>query len=529
MSSIIRVDGYNLTDDSDFLDRQNHMTPYLKDRIKDLYFDIHKGNKSVIPVILKLIQKFPKNPQLKNCLSIAYNNIGEIEKSEEVNRWVLKEHPDYVFGILNIAAAYFHHNELDKIPQLLGEKIELKELYPNRDIFHVGEFTSFTKFAIQYFFETGNLDVAESRLHLLDDLFPGHQDTISAKDWFHLRLLEKGIRGLNPGKAKNVIVKQSTFSEIQTRENPVFIHHEIYSLYEFDLSIPRVFIENILALPRQTVLADLVLVLSDSISRYRYFEEIFEKEGIGEDRLTFPLHAILLLGELKAKESLGLILKFLSFENDFLVFWLGDHKTETIYEPIYYLGESQLDQLKAFVFRPNVDTYVKTSVLTAVQQVYFYQPHRKNEIIHWYDEVIDYFIENAGNQNLNSSELLAFIVSDIVEIREKRLLPDIERLFRMSYVCEGICGPIQKVRTEFEKEGNNQESKQDLLDIFNRYLGFIGTFLPKKKKQGNGFSKNSMNFPLDHNAEIYMKIGQDDHCPCGSGKKFKDCCINRLN
>jgi hypothetical protein len=529
MSSIIRVDGYNLTDDSGFLDRQNHMTPYLKDRIKDLYFDIHKGNKSVIPLILKLIQKFPKNPQLKNCLSIAYNNLGEIEKSEEVNQRVLKEHPDYLFGILNIAAAYFHRDELDKISKLLGESMELKDLYPNRDIFHVGEFTSFTKFAIQYFFETGNLEAAESRLNLLDELFPDHQDTKSAKDWFHLRLLEKGIRGLNPEKSKNIIVKQSSFSEVQTRENPVFIHHEIYCLYEFDLSIPRVFIENILDLPRQTVIADLEMVLYDSISRYRYFEEIFEKEGIGEDRLTFPLHAILLLGELKSKESLALILKFLSFENDFLVFWLGDHKTETIYEPIYYLGESQLDQLKAFMFRPNVDTYVKTSVLTAVQQVYFYQPHRKNEIIHWYDDVIDYFIENADNQNLNSSEMLAFIVSDITEIREKRLLPDIERLFRMTYVCEGICGPIQKVRTEFEKEGNNQESKQDLLDIFNRYLGFIGTFLPKKKKLGKDFSKDPINFPLEPNVDIYMKIGKDDPCPCGGGKKFKDCCMNRLN
>jgi len=59
------------------------------------------------------------------------------------------------------------------------------------------------------------------------------------------------------------------------------------------------------------------------------------------------------------------------------------------------------------MFKPNIDTYVKTSVLTAVQQVYFYQPHRKNEVIHWYDQVIDYFIENADNQNLNSSELLA--------------------------------------------------------------------------------------------------------------------------
>jgi hypothetical protein len=181
------------------------------------------------------------------------------------------------------------------------------------------------------------------------------------------------------------------------------------------------------------------------------------------------------------------------------------------------------------MFKPNVDTYVKTSVLTAVQQVYFYQPHRKNEVINWYDQVIDYFIENADNMDLNSSELLAFIVSDITEIREKRLLPDIERLFRMTFVSEGICGTIQKVRTEIEKGGNNQESKQDLLDIFNRYLGFIGTFLPKRKKQGKDFYKKSVEIPLDHNLEIHSKIGADDTCLCGSGKKFKDCCMHRLN
>ena len=284
MSSIIKVDGYNLTDDSVFMDRQNHMTPYLKDRIQDLYFDIHKGNKSVIPFILKLIQKFPKNPQLKNCLSIAYNNVGETEKCEEVNRWVLKEHPDYLFGRLNVAAAYFHREEFDKIPEILGQNIELKELYPTRDVFHVSEFTSFTKFAVQYFFETENLEAANSRLNILIELFPDHQDTQRVRDWYHLRSLEKGIKGFNAGKAKLIIPQQKSFSEEQTRENPIFIHHEIYCLYEFDLSIPRVFIENILALPTPTVIADLEMVINDSISRFRYFVELFEKEGIVEYR-----------------------------------------------------------------------------------------------------------------------------------------------------------------------------------------------------------------------------------------------------
>ena len=530
MSSIIKIPGYNLTYDPGFMDRQNHMTPHLKDLIEELYLDIQNGDESVIPLILKLTEKFPKNPQLKNFLSVAYDNAGNIEKREEVNQWILQEHPDYLFGVLNKATSCLLRKEFDQIPEILGENIELKDLYPNREVFHVAEFTSFTKFSIQYFFEIGYLGAAESRLNLLNKLFPDHPDTKSIQEWYQLKLSQVGTTRQKEEQGKTKFDRNNPFSEPQTRENPVFIHPEIYHLYEFDLNIPHVFIENILALPRPSVIADLELVLNDSISRFRYFEELNQKDGIGEESLTFPLHAILLLGELKAKGSLTTVLKFLSFENEFLIFWLGDHKTETIYEPLYYLGESQLDKFKLFMFQPNVDTYVKTSVLTAVQQVYIHQPHRKNEVINWFDQVIDFYIENANNEDLSDNELLAFIVSDIVNIREIRLLPAIERLYRSTCVNEEICGTIKEVKIAIGKSENIYESKRDLFNILNRYMGFTGTFLPeRKKKKTENILKNSPVIPFDYKSEMYTKVGENDHCPCGSGLKFKNCCMNRLN
>jgi hypothetical protein len=525
----IRVVGYTLTNDSDFMDEQNHMTPYLRGKIKELFPGIQKGKKSVVSKILKLIEKYPKNPHLKNYLSLAYINLGEFEKSEEINKGILKEHPDYLFGILNKAAGYLQRKEFDKIPKLLGENMELKELYPDREVFYVGEFTGFNKIAIQYFLETGNIEEAESRLNMLNEKFSNHPDTESVQDWFNNRLLEKGEMPVRTGKAREPNISLKEFPEPQTTENPVFVHHEIYSLYEFDLNIPQVFIENILALPRKSVIADLELALKDGISRYLYFEELFEKEKIGDERLTFPLHAILLLGELKAKQSLDKILKFLSYESDFLMFWLGDHKTETIYEALYYLGESQLLKLKEFMFKPNVDIYVKTAVSTAVQQIYLYQPRRKIEVIDWFENVIDFYIGNVGDKNVTDNELLGFIVSDIIGIREKRLLPCIERLYKLAAVNEEVGGSIQVVRAEINNGTNALDCQRDLLDIYNRYMSFAGTFLPKTKKQFDYVLRNSPVVPFDHRAEIYTKVDKKDLCPCGSGKQFGDCCMNRLN
>lgn len=529
MSGIIRIVGYNLTDDPDFMDRQNHMTPYLKDMIQELYADVHNGKRSVIPHILKLIDQFPKNPQLKNFLSVAYNNMGEIEKSEEVNRWILKEHPEYLFGILNKAASYFYRREFYKIPRLLGEKMELKDLYPKRDIFHVGEFTSFTKFAVQYFVEIGNIQAAQQRMNLLTDLFPEHPDSINTRTWFQARLLEKGPQKQDGRHGNKNVVQTNPFSEKQTVENPVFVHHEIYSLYEFDLSIPHVFFENILVLPRETVIADLEHVILDGIYRYHYFEQLQKSGTIGEDRLTFPLHAIFLLSELRASESLNIILKFLSLDAEFLVFWLGDHKTETLYEPLYYLGENQLDLLKLFMYKPNVDTYIKTSVLTAVQQVYFYQPHRKNEVISWYRDILDFYISKISDSTINDSELLAFIIADIVNLHDKRLLAGIEQLFQITYISEEICGSIQEIRSIFERGGYAYESKRDLLNILNRYLGFSGTFLPEIKREHEIKRKKFPKLPINFEQNQYTKVGPNDLCPCGSGSKFKDCCKIRLN
>ena len=34
-----------------------------------------------------------------------------------------------------------------------------------------------------------------------------------------------------------------------------------------------------------------------------------------------------------------------------------------------------------------------------------------------------------------------------------------------------------------------------------------------------------MKLPMTHKQEITKKVGRNDPCPCGSGKKFKKCCL----
>ena len=77
----------------------------------------------------------------------------------------------------------------------------------------------------------------------------------------------------------------------------------------------------ILSLPYNSLVSDLRLILKDTIFRYEYFEKLAEKsEKWQENRMSFPIHAVYLLGELKAEESLNDILETFRQGEEFIEF-----------------------------------------------------------------------------------------------------------------------------------------------------------------------------------------------------------------
>ena len=138
--------GYEITDDEHFMRTIYPVPDELEEQMEDLYHVAIKGKESSVKKLMRLIEKFPKVPALKNYLSVVYSNMGKTEKSYEVNHWIVAEHPEYLFGKLNLAAEYYWKEEYDKIPEVLGENMVLKALYPHRNKYHIAEVTGFSKY-----------------------------------------------------------------------------------------------------------------------------------------------------------------------------------------------------------------------------------------------------------------------------------------------------------------------------------------------------------------------------------------------
>ncbi len=553
MSDRFKFYNYTLTTDPHLLEKGNQVPPELEWKIEKFFSKARKGGKSNINYIKKAIERFPNSPHLKNYLAVAYMNTEMEEESYKVNDRLIEEHPQYLFGILNKANEYLNKGEHEKMPGLMGENMELKDLYPEREMFHVTEMISFLETAIHYFIADNNFEATKSRVELLKELDPQNPLVLSFEST--LSILGIGDEGMPFGKDKYFPKPEfRTYDKsVQTEQAPTFQNEIINKLYEAGFDIDQGIFEEILVLPRESAIQDLKKVLHDSVSRYDYFGKQVDKGNVGEAKLSFPIHATFLLGEMKASEAVEDVLECLRQGEDFLNFWYHDVLFEVYWQPLYKILPENQDTLKKFMFEPGIYTTAKSVISQTYLQYYLHNPEKREEIVAWYKEVLNTYL-TTGNKNLVDGELIAFMVCEVLDAKFDELLPLIEQLYDADYVEEYIAGTKEEVLNDFGKVPP-VSPKQPLLSIFEQYDEILNDWhfdeedeedeellfedwdadnwdesdedLDDMLLQNLVEAKDNQN-DIDHSDQAPIrrvpKIGRNEPCPCGSGKKYKKCC-----
>ncbi len=92
----------------------------------------------------------------------------------------------------------------------------------------------------------------------------------------------------------------------------------------------------------------------------------------------------------------------------------------------------------------------------------------------------------------------------------------------VNFICQGGCPKNRIIKTEDGEEGLNYlcTGYKQFFKYIDPYMNIIASKIKKRK---------SPNFIKKELIKIYHKIwdvGRNDLCPCGSGEKYKKCCIN---
>ncbi len=503
---------YHITTDNEILDSKFNITNSARLDLERMGSKLMEG-KNCIRELQAFIRKYPDIPAFKNYLSNAYNNKGEVVKARKVNHEIVRLHPEYLYGKVNLANEFITELQFERVPGVLGQLFELQDLYPERKTFHIGEVLSYNSTAILYFIRIGNLEAAKSRLHALEKV-ANKFDRNEEIELLREELDKSGRTGSSPLTERNAKRKRQRKTDKWRIEPPVFENPEVLLLYEVDMLITEDEISSILELPRESLIRDLCLVLQDSIERKEYFETAID---YSMENQSFPLHALFFLSELKATESLPTIFELARQKEPYFDFWFGDYLTEGFWEILYHICGGNLSSLMALMKEHGLYKFVRTEITVCVSQIALFHPERRIEVIDWFRGLSEFYLTNIEGDFIDKEEI-GLMICSLIDLGAPELNGTIRELYDADLVFIGIPGDLKTVLNA-NSQDRKSDSKRKIHSIFSRYEYILGSWLYYNEEDEDDFSLPILNLPV----RSEPKIGRNDPCPCGSGKKFKKC------
>lgn len=266
----IQHGAYQITTDLYHPDAPYPVPLQLLSTLTKAYRKAAQNSKSAQKQLEKWAAEYPDLPQFKDILSLHYSLYGEREKSSQLNRELVQDHPNYVQARINLASEAMLVNEPGKVAGLLGPQLSLAALYPNRQVFLYGEYTAFQKFVFDYYCHQHEMNKAGEVLDDLKELARRLELEEHFEAEEHLLRMVR-LEGLGEVEDHS---ERDTPTLPQTHEPPRLRLPQTTQLYRHGFStLPDEVITGLLAADREQLRLDLENVIRDAIQRYDYFSE----------------------------------------------------------------------------------------------------------------------------------------------------------------------------------------------------------------------------------------------------------------
>jgi hypothetical protein len=293
--------------------------------------------------------------------------------------------------------------------------------------------------------------------------------------------------------------------------NQPTLHHKIVEILFRNRTLTNEQLEEILSCNKTTLIADLHAII-------RFCDN--DLENI-EDEISYNLlyYALFLLKEIETENQLEIILDILKWDDDKIDFWFGDLFTEYYWSFVYHFGKYQIETLSDFLKLEEIETFSKEQVALALLQIYLKNPETQNSISTIWTKLLEFYNAIPGDSKSIDPTYLAFFTSYIYQpIDYQKEL--IKKLYDKGYIDFTVNGDYDELFEIIETE----KKSKTVFDVNNDFIKFENRHQKNYDSEileaFNGF-KNTQN-PI----VVEKKANRNDTCPCGSGKKYKKCCLN---
>lgn len=248
-----------------------------------------------------------------------------------------------------------------------------------------------------------------------------------------------------------------------------------------------------------------------------------------EDDLAVFLFAFFLLGEWRDARAYRPLAALLRHDSAFLDALLGDALTESTARVIAGVFDGDLMPLLEVLEDASADVFVRCQMIDALVMIARSHPDKVAEIHTYLKALFSSDVEKPGEL----WESWAFAVADLG-------LTHLEPLVVQAYENEWISPEISRIgdfrsalkeATELGASGwfHQSRNSRPIESAIDELSGWYCFFNPDRRDSASsglldgGWLSEISGETFQHGTP---KVGRNDPCPCGSGKKFKKCCLH---
>jgi hypothetical protein len=269
-------------------------------------------------------------------------------------------------------------------------------------------------------------------------------------------------------------------------------------------------------------------------------------EAARDDDLTESnghFFALFLLIEFRAAEALPVIFDAVSLPGELPFDLFGDAILEALPRVIPTMAEDRLDDVLSMIRNRELNEYVRWSLATGIAMLVTAELRPREEIVGLLRELLREAVESED------FELITPLISTLHNVYPEEAYAEIEEAYRQGLVEEFFIG-MEDVDAQLSR-GKEESLRQfglrspyieDSAEELQHWAAFSERDEPKPavtepvfpEKTNVSSSGSSPSSGTAADLEDYAppepvrnenrRVGRNDPCPCGSGKKFKKCC-----
>jgi len=236
--------------------------------------------------------------------------------------------------------------------------------------------------------------------------------------------------------------------------------------------------------------------------------------------------ASMLLAQMRVPEAYSRLVSLISYNEDDVSGLWGDILTEQLAWMLRDTFNGEAFLLPKLIEDRSVSPWSRAMAIKAWSIHYSDGYVSQEEIVGCFRHLINNVY--IGESDTDDKTILSYIAYYARRHQLKELLDDIKTVYERDGIDTFFCGDSDKYVKEFYDQNNKIDDAHidDAIQILEKWEWFKeDKFKDREEKQERNNSVETLREVSQQKPNNYGRVGRNDPCPCGSGRKYKTCCL----